>query len=51
MTKNGANDRLKNEIQIMRRLKHQNILRLVEKFEDEFNHYLVLELCNKLVIF
>ncbi len=33
----------------MRKLKHENILKLISKFEDDHNHYLVIEICNKLV--
>jgi len=37
---------LQNEIQIHKATDHPNILRLLETFEDETNHYLVTELCE-----
>jgi serine/threonine protein kinase len=33
----------------MKKLNHENILKLISSFEDEHNHYLVIEICNKLV--
>jgi len=39
-------DRLANEVEIMRVLEHPHILKLYETFEDEYNIYIVMELCN-----
>lgn len=49
MQKSGSIVRLQNEINIMKQLKHKNIVQLIDSFSDENNHYLVLELCEKLV--
>jgi calcium-dependent protein kinase len=38
--------RFKLEVEIMMRLDHPNILRLIDYFEDQKNVYLVLELCT-----
>ena len=38
--------RFKLEVEIMMRLDHPNILRLIDYFEDKKNVYLVLELCT-----
>ncbi|KAL5962324.1 Calcium/calmodulin-dependent protein kinase type 1 [Taenia solium] len=35
---------LKNEILVLRRLSHPNIVRLIDAFEDEDSHYLIMEL-------
>ncbi|CAG0886420.1 unnamed protein product [Darwinula stevensoni] len=40
----GKEDSLENEIQVLRRLRHPNIVRLVETFEDRSRVYLVMEL-------
>jgi calcium-dependent protein kinase len=37
---------IRNEIDILRRLDHPNIIRLYETFEESNNIYLVLELCS-----
>jgi len=37
---------LKNEIEIMKRLDHPHISKLVETYEDQGNMYLILELCS-----
>ena len=34
-----------NEIEILKRMDHPNIIRLYETFEDDLNIYLVFELC------
>lgn len=34
----------------MSKLKHENIIKIIKSFDDEHNYYLVLELCNKVVI-
>ena len=34
-----------NEIEILKRLDHPNIIRLYETYEDELNIYLVFEMC------
>jgi len=39
-------DRLKNEIDIMKRMDHPGIIRLYETFEDETNVCIVMELCT-----
>lgn len=36
---------LKQEVYIMEKLDHRNIIRLVGKFEDDLNNYLVMQLC------
>lgn len=38
--------RFKLEVEIMMKLDHPNILRLIDYFEDDKNVYLVLELCS-----
>ena len=38
-------ERFKNEIDIMKKLDHPNIVRLYDSFEDIKNVYLVLEIC------
>ncbi|KAH0795214.1 CAMK family protein kinase [Histomonas meleagridis] len=38
--------RLDQEIAIQESLNHQNVLKLYDHFEDDFNSYLVLELCT-----
>ncbi|GFV88007.1 hypothetical protein TNCV_3241571 [Trichonephila clavipes] len=40
----GKEDSLENEIKVLRRLKHPNIVQLVETFEDKNKVYLVMEL-------
>jgi calcium-dependent protein kinase len=35
----------KQEVLIMRELKHPNVVRLIEDYEDELNYYLVIEFC------
>ncbi|CAG0915247.1 unnamed protein product [Notodromas monacha] len=40
----GKEDSLENEIQVLRRLRHPNIVQLVETFEDKNKVYLVMEL-------
>lgn len=39
-------ERFKIEVEIMLKLDHPNILRLLDYFEDEVSIYLVLELCS-----
>jgi calcium-dependent protein kinase len=39
-------ERLKQEIEILKKLDHPNILKLYEIFEDEKRFYLVTELCT-----
>lgn len=39
-------ERFKLEVEIMMKLDHPNILRLIDYFEDKKNVYLVLELCT-----
>ena len=39
----GDNERIKNELKIMTKLNHPNILKAFEVFEDEVNYYLVME--------
>ena len=40
---NGDNERILNEIKIMTKLNHPNILKAFEVFEDEKNYYIVME--------
>ena len=40
---NGDNERILNEIKIMSKLNHPNILKAFEVFEDEINYYIVME--------
>ena len=40
----GKEDSLDNEIKVLHKLKHPNIVRLVETFEDRAKVYLVMEL-------
>ena len=40
---NGDNERILNEIKIMTKLNHPNILKAFEVFEDEINYYIVME--------
>lgn len=40
----GKEDSLDNEIKVLRKLRHENIVQLVETFEDKFKVYLVMEL-------
>ncbi|CAG2162462.1 unnamed protein product [Oppiella nova] len=40
----GKEDSLENEIKVLRKLKHSNIVQLVETFEDKNKVYLVMEL-------
>ena len=40
----GKEDSLENEIKVLRRLKHPNIVQLLETFEDKHKVYLVMEL-------
>jgi len=40
----GKEDSLENEIKVLRRLKHPNIVQLLETFEDKSKVYLVMEL-------
>ena len=39
-------DRFKQEISILQKLDHPNVLKLFEHFEDEKNVYLVTEACR-----
>lgn len=40
----GKEDSLDNEIKVLRKLRHENIVRLIETFEDKLKVYLVMEL-------
>ncbi|XP_071440104.1 calcium/calmodulin-dependent protein kinase type 1 isoform X4 [Hetaerina americana] len=40
----GKEDSLENEIKVLRRLKHPNIVQLLETFEDKHKVYLIMEL-------
>lgn len=40
----GKEDSLDNEIKVLRKLRHNNIVRLIETFEDKNKVYLVMEL-------
>lgn len=40
----GKEDSLENEIKVLRRLKHHNIVQLLETFEDKTKVYLIMEL-------
>lgn len=40
----GKEDSLENEIKVLRRLNHSNIVRLADTFEDKYKYYLVMEL-------
>nr|CAI5867666.1 unnamed protein product [Callosobruchus analis] len=40
----GKEDSLENEIKVLRRLKHPNIVQLLETFEDKSKFYLIMEL-------
>ena len=40
---NGDNERILNEIKIMTKLNHPNVLKAFEVFEDEINYYIVME--------
>lgn len=40
----GKDDSLENEINVLRKLKHSNIVQLLETFEDKHKVYLVMEL-------
>ncbi|XP_015117431.1 calcium/calmodulin-dependent protein kinase type 1 isoform X2 [Diachasma alloeum] len=40
----GKEDSLENEIRVLRRLKHPNIVQLLETFEDKHKVYLIMEL-------
>lgn len=40
----GKDDSLENEIKVLRRLKHPNIVQLLETFEDKHKVYLIMEL-------
>jgi len=40
----GKDDSLENEINVLRKLKHPNIVQLLETFEDKHKVYLVMEL-------
>ena len=39
----GDHERIKNELQIITKLNHPNILKAFEVFEDEINYYIVME--------
>ena len=39
----GDNERIKNELKIITKLDHPNILKAFEVFEDDDNYYLVME--------
>lgn len=38
-------EKLKHEVELQKTLNHPNIVKAYDKFEDEFNYYIVLELC------
>ena len=38
-------EKLKHEVELQHSLNHPNIVKAYDKFEDEFNYYIVLELC------
>lgn len=40
----GKEDSLENEVKVLRKLKHPNIVQLLETFEDRNKVYLVMEL-------
>mgnify|MGYP002716629003 CR=1 FL=1 len=42
----GKDDSLENEIKVLRRLKHPNIVQLLETFEDKHKVYLIMELVS-----
>lgn len=39
--------KLLNEIQIHSSIKHRNVVEFIESFEDDQNHYIILELCTQ----
>ena len=45
-TKEDDKKRLFNEVEVLRRLDHPNILKVFEFFEDEKYFYIVIELCT-----
>lgn len=40
----GKEDSLENEVKVLRKLKHPNIVQLLETYEDKNKVYLVMEL-------
>ena len=42
----GKEDEIKNEVEILKKLDHPNIMKIYEYFEDENNLYLVFEFCD-----
>lgn len=38
--------RIINEIQLQSQINHENVVKLIQSFEDDINYYLVLELCS-----
>ncbi len=47
LTKNITDNHIKSEIEIMKKLKHKNIVQLYEDLYDEYNNvYLIMEYCN-----
>lgn len=49
MVKHNQKEKITLEISIHRSLKHVNIVKFHGFFDDEFNVYIVLELCKKRV--
>ena len=43
LTNKGDDERIKNEIKIITKLNHPNILKAFEVFEDDINYYIVME--------
>ena len=46
ISKQRAKERLKEEIEIHQSLNHDNIVKYKTRFEDDYNIYMVLELCE-----
>ncbi|KFD63207.1 hypothetical protein M514_11121 [Trichuris suis] len=42
----GKEESMQNEINVLSRLRHPNIVRLIETLEDKANYYLVMDLCG-----
>lgn len=48
-TRKNMESRLRCEIEIMKRLKHHNIVRYEDSFEDDEFVYIIMEYCEKIV--